>query len=794
MGPEKPIRSEEARSRAERSRQEALLRLQRNKSLKVGGADSQSLNAIRPTFTTQSNFANAPHGRSNLPRTISAPSGGNLSKVIRASVDSKSNVAPVHLKRPAPSGSSNYSRGAKVPSFGVKTPIVRTICVLISRKEFEVQARYHAGLIAVCKSLPTRVYDENTKRWHFNLSDYREFLKRASGLEGISLEGLSSAVVTAFKSQIDGNESAGEMERDVDLSENIPQTLNDSLLGFQREGVKFALKHDGRVLLADDMGLGKTLQSLAIASAYRSEWPLLIVTQLSLRCAWREAVLTWLGPCLSITSSDIYTVESLNDALNSIQHIWSRKPITIFTYDLVTRYVEKVGAAALTNFKVVIMDESHNLKNMKASRTQAALPILKAAKRAILLTGTPALSRPMELYSQLVGLRPNLFRGGLHEFGMRYCDAKETAWGWDYKGCSNLQELQILLQETVMIRRLKSEVANQLPPKSRHVKLLDVDPAKKLSGLKTLQPLNLASLDINGVEKHGEVLRLFKETCQSKVASVKQYVTDLLESGRKCIIYAHHQEMLDALSQLMDSKKFKYVRIDGKTSSDQRGAFCDLFQTSSTCCAALLSITAASTGLNLTASNLVVFAELYWNPGVLMQAEDRAHRIGQTDSVEIHYLLASGTVDEQLWSLVKNKLDVLSQVGLNTESFDNISLTHVRSKNTQPMDRFLTNTEKPPQVDRAKQPEKENQPETKSEVSEEMAEHGCKKTTARISLLPPISDSPANCQSESSRVRSSEILVPESPPSTEATDTLDDGADDLLLCALEAAVLDESIL
>ncbi|VDL46541.1 unnamed protein product [Hymenolepis diminuta] len=318
---------------------------------------------------------------------------------------------------------------------------------------------------------------------------------------------------------------------------------------------------------------------------------------------------------------------------------------------------------------------------------------------------------------------------------------------------------------------------------------------KKSSGPKNSQCVNLASLDLNGVEKHGEVLRLFKETCQSKIAVVKQYITDLLENGRKFIIYAHHQEMLDALSQLMDSKKVEYIRIDGKTSSDQRGASCDLFQTSSTCRVALLSITAASTGLNLTASNLVVFSELYWNPGVLMQAEDRVHRIGQRDSVEIHYLLASGTVDEQLWSLVKNKLDVLSQVGLNKESFDNISLTHVKPKDVQSIDQFFTTTTKSPQADTEKEPEKEKQPETKPEVSDETSEGSCKKTTARISLLPPVSTSLTNRQSESAEIRSSEILVPESPPpSTEATDTLDDGADDLLLFALEAAVLDESVL
>lgn len=118
---------------------------------------------------------------------------------------------------------------------------------------------------------------------------------------------------------------------------------------------RFALKHDGRVLLADDMGLGKTVQSLAIAAAYRSEWPLLIVCQLSLRCAWREAVITWLGSSLNLTLSDIHVVESLSDALNKIQHLWSRKLVTIFTYDLLSRYVEKMGPSALTNFKVVIM-------------------------------------------------------------------------------------------------------------------------------------------------------------------------------------------------------------------------------------------------------------------------------------------------------------------------------------------------------------------------------------------------------------------------------------------------------
>lgn len=118
---------------------------------------------------------------------------------------------------------------------------------------------------------------------------------------------------------------------------------------------RFALKREGRVLLADDMGLGKTVQALAIAAAYRSEWPLLVVTPLSLRCAWREAALRWLGPSpLGISRADIHVVASLNDALDSMQHQQQRKLVTIFTYDLLSRYAEKSGRT-VSSFQVVIM-------------------------------------------------------------------------------------------------------------------------------------------------------------------------------------------------------------------------------------------------------------------------------------------------------------------------------------------------------------------------------------------------------------------------------------------------------
>ncbi|VDM33410.1 unnamed protein product [Hydatigera taeniaeformis] len=769
------------RGRLERNRQDALNRRQ----------FSSSVLGTNRGLSQQASVAISNRCQKNVQRTTSA-SSGLLSQILRGSAPKTTNVNtnPVVQKRPestlsAPSAiEGNGVRLSKMPLLRGKSK-VRAVCVLVSREEFEVQTRYHAGLVLVFKSMPTRIY-----------------VRKASTIDDVQLEGLSSAVVTTFKEKID-SEGSTPVQKEICLEDWIPRHLIDSLMDFQREGVKFALRHEGRVLLADDMGLGKTVQALAIAAAYRSEWPLLVVTPLSLRCAWREAALRWLGSSpLSLSRDNIHVVASLNDALDSMGCQQQRKPVTIVTYDLLSRYAEKLGRT-VSSFKVVIMDESHNLKNIKTSRTKSALPILQAAKRAILLTGTPALSRPLELYPQITGIRPNFFCGGFHEFGLRYCGAKEKVWGWDYSGCSNLRELQILLRETIMIRRVKSEVLGQLPPKLRQVMILDPDLVNESPGGKSKHLENLASLDLHGIEKHGEMLRLFMQTCQAKIPAVCQYITDLLEEDRKFILYAHHQEMLDAMSRSIESKQVEYIRIDGKTPPEQRRALCDRFQNESDCRVALLSITAASTGLNLTAANLVVFAELFWNPGVLVQAEDRAHRIGQQDSVNIHYLLASGTVDDQLWSLVKNKLDVLGQVGLNQESFDNVDLSRAKLLSKQPtasnmapkIDHFFT-----PANDSTTTSESmnENLQPAATPQEDEMAckeESSSTRKKPRISILfPPVSSPISSADEGAGRGSVRKILVPDSPPPPlENTESLEDDADELLGDVLEAAVLNDSL-
>ncbi|NXQ73975.1 SMAL1 protein, partial [Quiscalus mexicanus] len=532
--------------------------------------------------------------------------------------------------------------------------LVKGKCVLISRLRFEVDIGYSAEVIAVFKKMDSRNYDMNTRKWNFLLEDYPKLMQVLLNLVSVEVEPLPEAVIKTFAAQLQRSPSLTDIP-DADLS-RVDTKIVMSLMPFQREGVNFAISRKGRLLLADDMGLGKTIQAICIAAYYQQEWPLLVVTPSSVRFTWAEAFHRWL-PSLSPGSTNVI-VSGKDNLTGSL--------INIISFDLLSRMDKQLKST----FQVVIVDESHFLKNTKTARCQAAMPLLKAAKRVILLSGTPAMSRPAELYTQIAAVQPSFFPL-FHSFGLRYCDARKMPWGWDYSGSSNLTELKILLEESIMIRRLKSDVLSQLPAKQR--KMVVVAPegisAKTKAALAAEAKKMAKGYESKQQEKEA-LLVYFSRTAEAKIRSVVEYILELLESGNnKFLVFAHHKIMLDAVVAELKKKHVEHIRIDGSTSSAERQALCQKFQLSEKQAVAVLSLTAANMGLTLSAADLVVFAELFWNPGILIQAEDRAHRIGQTSSVNVHYLVAKGTADDYLWPMIQEKIKVLGEAGLSETNF-----------------------------------------------------------------------------------------------------------------------------
>ncbi|KAM5271133.1 DNA annealing helicase and endonuclease ZRANB3 isoform 4-T8 [Hipposideros larvatus] len=409
--------------------------------------------------------------------------------------------------------------------------------------------------------------------------------------------------------------------------------------------------------MAGKMGLGKTLQAIAIAYFYKEEWPLLIVVPSSLRYPWTEEMEKWipeLGP------EEINVIQNKTD----VGRISTSK-VTVLGYGLLTTDAETlIDALNNQSFNVVIVDESHYMKSRNATRSRILLPIVQKAKRAILLTGTPALGRPEELFMQLEALFPQKF-GTWTDYSKRYCNAHMRYFGkrsqWDCRGASNLNELHQLLSD-IMIRRLKTQVLTQLPPKIRQRIPFDLPSAaaKELNtSFEEWEKLMRAPNSGATETMMGLITRIFKQTAIAKAGAVKDYIKMMLQNDSlKFLVFAHHLSMLQACTEAVIESKTRYVRIDGSVPSSERIHLVNQFQKDPETRVAILSIQAAGQGLTFTAATHVVFAELYWDPGHIKQAEDRAHRIGQCSSVNIHYLIANGTLDTLMWGMLNRKARV----------------------------------------------------------------------------------------------------------------------------------------
>ena len=144
-------------------------------------------------------------------------------------------------------------------------------------------------------------------------------------------------------------------------------------------------------------------------------------------------------------------------------------------------------------------------------------------------------------------------------------------------------------------------------------------------------------------------------TCEAKVDVVADYVECLVLSGVRFLLFAHHHTMLDALEARLSKLHTCHIRIDGSTSSQHRAERVARFQSGSDVQVALLSITACGQGLNLQCASTVIFAELHWVVGQILQAEDRVHRFGQTSAVNVQYLIAPGTLDDVMYETLKRK-------------------------------------------------------------------------------------------------------------------------------------------
>lgn len=490
---------------------------------------------------------------------------------------------------------------------------------------------------------------------------------------------------SSAKARFAQEETQISLSRAVSSNMIIPVPDGLSYLPFQKAGIEFGSQRKN-TLIADEMGLGKTIQAIGIINAIPNIKNILLIPPASLRLNWRNELVKWL-------------VRKTEGAFAFGNH-FPDTPLVIINYDLVDKFRQKIDDR---KWDIVIMDESHYLKNPDTKRTKSVLgydhygKTLRApidAGMRLFLTGTPILNRPVELWPMLRVADPEGLGVNHWNFLRKFCKAWEAPWGWDVSGADNLEELQLRLRSSIMIRRLKKDVLKELPPKRRQIIAIPGDKAKATiqqeldfyeKNLKVAEVLDKLEQTIDAALQNTETFQaagseltyelavgklteankvMFQEmsrlrhaTAVAKIPYAIEYLENVLESQAKLFCFAHHHDVIGAIAKHFGDKA---VQHHGKMSTVEKQYSVDRFRDDPNCRLFIGGITTA-VGYSATAASVGIGIELDWRPAIVSQTEDRLHRIGQTspEPVLIQHLVFDSSLDARMAKKIVEKQAII---------------------------------------------------------------------------------------------------------------------------------------
>jgi len=432
--------------------------------------------------------------------------------------------------------------------------------------------------------------------------------------------------------------------------------LKGKLYPYQLIGTEFFINNKGKAILADTMGLGKTVQALGYI-VHQNIPKTLVICPASVKYVWEGEISKWTHKkSLVITSKT--TIEEIVDN--------DKVDIFIINYDILKRYFKILYTV---RWDCLILDEFHYIKNNAAQRTKLVKQIAKPIPSVLLLSGTPFLSRPVELFNGLSLMDPTVWNSW-HHFSVRYCQGHQGPFGWDARGASNIEELQGRISK-YFLRRMKEEVLPDLPEKKfiNYPVTLDDETQRKyntairdfatyLRDIKKKKADEISkSMLAEKLVRLGELRML---TTRGKIKSAEEIIEGIKNSGEKLVVFSVYNRPLEILHE-----KFKEesVLLTGKVDSEARKQIIDDFQNNDNIKVFFGGVKSSGIGITLTAASNVLFCDFSWNPADMKQCEDRVSRIGQkAKSIFVYQIYAKGTIDEYMVKLLAKKQSLFNQL------------------------------------------------------------------------------------------------------------------------------------
>lgn len=522
--------------------------------------------------------------------------------------------------------------------------------------------------------LPNGEYAVIPDEWFTNYSELFSFIEKQNGSE-VKLKKHHLSLVNEMQS---GNLAKVSMSRKLQQLRNfdeieeyeLPVGFKGELRPYQKAGynwLRFLNQYKFGGCLADDMGLGKTIQTLALLQSIKENegGTSLLIMPTSL-------VYNWVLEAKKFTPKlKIHAYVGTNRNKNI--ELFGNYDLILTSYGI-TRIDKDLFKAFYFNY--VILDESQAIKNPSSNIFQSVKELKSSFK--LTLTGTPLENSSMDIWSQMTFINPGLL-GGQKFFKDEFLNPIEK----------NQDELKTHKLYTIIkpfiLRRHKSQVAKELPPKTENVKFCDMteEQKKKYEEAKSYYRNQiLTHIDEHGNGKsqimllqgltklrqlanHPAMVDDNYNSDSGKMESVSHMIESAVLEGHKILIFSQFVKHLSIIRKHLDRYHIPYAYLDG-TTKDRQGQV-DLFQKNDDIKIFLISLKAGGTGLNLTAADYVFLLDPWWNPAVESQAIDRAHRIGQTQNVMIYRFITRNTVEEKILKLQSKKKRLAEELIITEE-------------------------------------------------------------------------------------------------------------------------------
>ncbi len=429
---------------------------------------------------------------------------------------------------------------------------------------------------------------------------------------------------------------------------------------FQTEAVKFMHAHP-RCINGSEMGVGKTIEALKLCQELEPEHVLIVCP--------KTLIAEWFNQVSDILDEDCLTPHNNGDKLNGLNLAGPR--FVVVNYDLLA--IPKYwGLLDDVEWDIIIFDECHRMKNNKAKRTKAAHLLVPFVPRVIMMSGTPMQNNPSDLFPLFHILNSGLYRSyssWIKMFCVTVLMTLPSGKAFNQiVGAKNTDELNKLLH-IHMHRDTKKEVLKDLPDKM--YRTIPIELGRERKQYNQMEKELFALLDsgemITAPAVIAQLTRL-RQICldpnllsqeiprPSTPSNKTQTLLELIDdTDSKMVVYSYFERYIRMLKQELDKRKIKSVVITGQVNTTNRGRAVYEFQNDESIKVCLGTIGAMGEGITLTAGHTVVFCDLFWNPAVNTQAEDRLHRIGQKDSVLIVDLYCQHTVEEHVHKVVRRK-------------------------------------------------------------------------------------------------------------------------------------------